>query len=178
MIISYNFNVPKTAFANAGSAGTAFDLAPTTHVVTDTIVATASGIPSKDRGLWFDKDPAKVGCIKLPKVTLHATFSIHFWVFVKTIAADEHNLNTIFSKDRGYGAGAENENNFMMIAIDHTNKVVLKIADYHNAANFNTFTSAGDVAAGGWKYVVVSVEMKEGKKSDLTFFLDNTAESV
>jgi hypothetical protein len=173
MILSYNFNIPKKDFMNNGSAGADFNLTSADHVMSDT----TSAMPAKDRGLWFDRTLA--GFVKLPNFTLHATFSIHFWVLIKSKAPASDKLNTIFSKDRGYASGAETENNFLLIAIDDSEKIVLQIAGYQAPYTVSTCQSTALVKDdAGWKYVVVSATMKEGKRTEVIFFVDNTPEAV
>jgi hypothetical protein len=55
---------------------------------------------------------------------------------------------------------------------------VLKIADYHKPAQFPGKASIGTAAVDNWKYAVVSVEMIDGIKSNVVFFIDNVAEAT
>ena len=85
MIISYDFNVPSSTFANSGSGGT---LSATSTIVN------ASGNPAKNRGVYFEGTDD--GYLSIPAFTLNHTMSLHAWILLKTIGTRK----TIFSKDR------------------------------------------------------------------------------
>ncbi|MEE4246953.1 MAG: hypothetical protein V2I33_16190, partial [Kangiellaceae bacterium] len=59
-----------------------------------------------------------------------------------------------------------------------SSNIVLKIADYHKPAQFPGKASIGTAAVDNWKYAVVSVEMIDGIKSNVVFFIDNVAEAT
>jgi hypothetical protein len=158
MIISYSFNAPKATFENAGTLkGDTYKLVAPTHIVQ----VDGSGQPAKDRGYFFDK--TKVSYIKLPKIALNHTFSIHFWVLVKSVA-EAGKVHTIFCKDRGFPAGKTTlaENNFLRIGIDENSKLSVVVAAYEDPATLVTKTSTGLVNSTAWKYVVTSFEYADG----------------
>ncbi len=73
LILSYTFNKPSTAVANAGFRG-AFTATVTT--------ATPSGYPIAYQGIYFKGDATKNAFINFSNLQLMHKFSIHIW-FVK-----------------------------------------------------------------------------------------------
>lgn len=165
LVMSYNFNIPSQAFNNGTGLDQSLNLVKDTNVVS----TTGSGYPAKNRGLSFDGSGDAY--VVFPKFIIHHTFSIHFWALPKTTAA-AGKLNTILSKDRAY-------NKLLLIGLDENDKIYIEIPKYSDpTATPAPLTSTGTIGTAAWKYGVVSVDMPDGKKSIVTFFINNASDSV
>jgi hypothetical protein len=77
MILSFDFNIPKKTYVNAGTTGA-------THNLTATISGT-SAYPAKNRGIHFDGTAD--GFVEVPNYMLGHTFGIHSWMMFKATPA-------------------------------------------------------------------------------------------
>jgi hypothetical protein len=158
--MSYDFNIPSNSFAGIGSVGS-------------TLISTidnSAGHPAKNRGVYFNGTDN--GFIEIPSFTLYHTFSIHAWVIV----AGGNGDRTIFSKDRN--SFANTDENCLIVGIDTSGKLAIDIAK--NVSDFAFTRQTGTVTLGvtAWKYVVFSVEMKNGKDSEVSLFINKASDTA
>jgi hypothetical protein len=76
-ILGYGFNAPVNVFANAGSAGEAYDIA--------VMRVGSAGHPAKNRGLFFNGSTN--GHIPIPDLIMGHSFAFHHWVLLKEVKA-------------------------------------------------------------------------------------------
>ena len=162
MIISYDFNVPSSTFANSGSGGT---LSATSTIVN------ASGNPAKNRGVYFEGTDD--GYLSIPAFTLNHTMSLHAWILLKTIGTRK----TIFSKDRDDFDPAD-DRWCLGAYVNASDKLEVDLGLDRTPYTRQTQESTSTLSVDTWYYSVISLEMTLGKDTIASLFLNNVADGI
>lgn len=165
-ILSYNFNVPKNVYTNAGTANTGFTLTST--------IDGLSGYPAIHRGIHFDN--SKDAYLEVPSFVLNHTFSVHSWILVKTLPA-AGKVYTLFSVDRNVFTSATSAQHFT-IDLNETGNILVSLYKDTDSTSVGSHTSTTTVPVDNWRYVLVSVNLDTANyyKTKLRIHINNAGD--
>jgi hypothetical protein len=160
--VSLSFNVPWIKFSNSGDGGSDLDATPTQ--------AKPSGIPVKNRGIYFDG--ASNGYIKFVSLYLNTQLTIRAWVLTQQLGG----YQTVFSKDNIKLSGSDYS--VFWFGLDTDGKVLGEIINPNDENDSVTSSSNTAMQIDNWYHVALTTQLSTITKTEIQVYINGAAENA